>query len=52
LVRQAKEVLAQCDKYAPERKEDPQYEKQIKILREFVRRSEAGEKFTFPAGKP
>ena len=52
LVRQAKEVLAQCDKYAPERKEDPQYEKQIRILREFVRRSEAGEKFTFPAGKP
>ncbi|MEI8290213.1 MAG: hypothetical protein WCH99_12135 [Verrucomicrobiota bacterium] len=52
LLRQAREVLALCDKYAPERKADPQYEKQIKTLREFVRRSEAGEKFAFPAGKP
>jgi hypothetical protein len=50
LVRQAKEVLSQCDKYAPERKDDPQYEKQIEILRDFVRRSEAGEKIDF--GKP
>jgi hypothetical protein len=50
LVRQAKEILAQCDKYAPERKDDPQYEEQIKTLRDFVRRSEAGEKIDF--GKP
>jgi hypothetical protein len=50
LVRQAKAVLSQCDKYAPERKDDPQYEKQIETLRDFVRRSEAGEKIDF--GKP
>ena len=52
LVRQAKEVLGICDKYAPERKTDPQYENQINTLREFVRRSETGEKFAFPAIKP
>ena len=50
LVQQAKKVLADCDKYAPERKDDPQYEKQIEALRDFVRRSEAGEKIDF--GKP
>lgn len=50
LVSQAKEVLAQCDKYAAERKNDPQYEEQIETLRDFVRRSEAGEKIDF--GKP
>lgn len=50
LVRQAKEVLSQCDKYAPERKDDPQNEKEIENLRDFVRRYEAGEKIDF--GKP
>jgi len=50
LVNQAKEILALCDKYSAERKNDPQYEKQIEILRDFVRRSEAGEKIDF--GKP
>lgn len=48
LVRQAKEILATCDKYQKERADDPQYEEQIKTLRDFVRRSEAGEKFDFP----
>ena len=52
LVRQAKAVLAQCDKYAAERKDDPQYEEKIAKLRDFVRRSEAGEKFDFQTGKP
>jgi len=47
LVQQAKSVLADCDKYKEERKNDPQYEKEIATLREFVRRSEAGEKFNF-----
>jgi hypothetical protein len=47
LVRQAKEILAACDKYQKERADDPQYEEQIKTLRDFVRRSEAGEKFDF-----
>lgn len=50
LLQQAKKVLADCDKYAPERKDDPQYEKEIENLRDFVRRSEAGEKIDF--GKP
>jgi hypothetical protein len=50
LVAQAKKVLADCDKYAPERKDDPQYEQKIETLRDFVRRSEAGEKIDF--GKP
>jgi hypothetical protein len=50
LVQQAKKVLADCDKYAAERKDDPQYEKEIENLRDFVRRSEAGEKIDF--GKP
>ena len=52
LVQQAKKVLADCDQYAEERKNDPQYEKQIAALRDFVRRSEAGEKFNFQTGKP
>ena len=47
LVRQAKETLAACDKYQNERADNPQYEKEIEILRDFVRRSEAGEKFDF-----
>ena len=47
LVREAKKMLTECDKYDPERKKDPQYEKEIEILREFVRRSEAGETFQF-----
>jgi len=47
LVRQAKEILATCDKYQKERADDPQYEEQINTLRDFVRRSEAGEKFEF-----
>ena len=47
LVQQAKSVLADCDKYKEERKNEPQYEKEIATLREFVRRSEAGEKFNF-----
>lgn len=47
LVHQAKEVLAQCDKYKSERAADPQYEKEIETLRDFVRRSEAGEKIDF-----
>ena len=50
LVRQAKAVLALCDKYAAERKNDPQYEQQIETLRDFIRRSEAGEKIDF--GRP
>lgn len=50
LVQQAKKVLTDCDKYAAERKDDPQYEKQIEMLRDFVRRSEAGEKIDF--GQP
>jgi hypothetical protein len=50
LVQQAKKVLADCDRYAAERKDDPQYEKQIETLRDFVRRSEAGEKIDF--GQP
>jgi hypothetical protein len=50
LMQQAKKVLADCDKYAAERKDDPQYEKQIEMLRDFVRRSEAGEKIDF--GQP
>jgi len=52
LVQQAKKVLADCDKYAEERKKDPQYEQQIAALRDFVRRSEAGEKFDFQPVKP
>ena len=47
LVRQAKKILKDCDEYAPERKKDPQFEEQIKALRDFVRRSEAGEKIDF-----
>lgn len=47
LIRQARTVLADCDKYKAERQNDPQYEQQIATLREFVRRSEAGEKFDF-----
>jgi len=47
LVLQAKKVLAQCDQYQEERQNDPQYEAEITKLREFVRRSDAGEKFNF-----
>jgi hypothetical protein len=33
LVRQAKQVLKQCDAYKDERQKDPEYEKQIQALR-------------------
>ena len=52
LVQQAKSVLADCDKYAAERKDDPQYEAKIKTLQDFVRRSEAGEKIDFGTPAP
>ena len=50
LVQQAKKMLTDCEKYVSERNDDPQYENKIQTLRDFVRRSEAGEKIIF--GKP
>lgn len=52
LVAQAKAVLQDCDKYKKERQDDPQYDAKIATLRDFVRRSEAGEKFNFKTGLP
>lgn len=49
LVRQAKEVLAQVDKFGPERQKDPQFEPYIELLKDFVRRAEAGESIQTPA---
>ena len=52
LVRQARDILRQCDQYQPERVADPHYEDQIAIVRDFVHRSESGEKINFAPETP
>jgi len=49
LAAKAEKVLAEADKYQPERKSDPEYESQIATLRDFVRRVKAGEQVKPPA---
>ena len=50
LVQQAKAELQQIDQLKKDGVNVSQYDREIKILREFVRRSEAGEKFNFATG--
>lgn len=44
ITARAEKVLAEANKYQPERSKDPRFEHQIAILRDFVRRAKAGEK--------
>ena len=44
LVTQAEEALKKVDEYGPERAKDPQFEEQIRQLREFVQRAHSGER--------
>ena len=48
LVAQAEKVLADVDKYLPERAKDPRFEDQIRLLQDFVKRSKAGEQIMVP----
>ena len=45
---EAEKLLAEVDKYQPERAKDPQYENQIATLRAFILRVRAGEKLEPP----
>lgn len=44
LVVKAEETLKKLDEYQPERAKDPQFEEQIRQLREFVQRARSGER--------
>lgn len=48
IAAEAEKQLAEVDKYKPEREKDPQFEQQIALLRDFVRRVRAGEKLEQP----
>ena len=43
ITTKAEKILAEVDKYQPERAKDPQFEAQIATLRDFVKRAKAGE---------
>jgi hypothetical protein len=44
IVEDATRTLKQADQFMPERANDPQYESQIKFLKDFVQRAQNGEK--------
>jgi len=46
LATKAEKVLAEADKYKAERAKDPQYEEQIAMLHDFLKRAQAGETVT------
>jgi hypothetical protein len=51
LCAEAEQAIKQADQHGPERAADPEYEQYIDMLRDFVRRVKAGEKFDFPVGQ-
>jgi hypothetical protein len=48
IVHQAEKTLQTVDQYGPERAKDPQYESQIRVLKDFVRRARNGETVESP----